>query len=102
MNWKEHGRKRSCWNLRYSQGIILKELRKTAKQPRYNTWSLGRDFNPQATKHAIHSSTTFNNVNTTQNMFKIQDIFQNIHMHTAYKTEHNFGQIMMALWSVRF
>jgi len=102
MNWKECGRKRPCWNLRYSQGIILKELRKTAKQLRYNTWSLGRDFNPQATKHAIHSTTTFNNANTVQNIFKNQDIFHYIQMHTAYKTEQKFGKIIMALWSVRF
>jgi len=102
MKWKECGRKRSCWNLRHSQGIILKELRKTAEQLRYNTWSLGRDFNPQATKLAIHSTTTFNNVNTVQNMFKSQEIFQYICTHTAYKTENYFGQIIRALWNVRF
>jgi hypothetical protein len=52
------------------------ELRKTAKKLRYNTWSLGRDFNPQATKHATHTSTTFSNINTVQNMFKNKEVFQ--------------------------
>jgi len=53
-------------------------------------------------KHAIHSSTIFNNVNTVQNIFKSKETFQYIHMHNAYKTEQKFGQIMMALWTVRF
>jgi len=53
-------------------------------------------------KHAIHSSTKLNNVNTLQNIFKSKEICQYIHMHNAYKTKHKFGQIMMALWSVRF
>jgi hypothetical protein len=52
------------------------ELRKTAKKNSGYIWSLGRDFNPQATKHATHSSTTFSNVNTVQNMFKNKEVFQ--------------------------
>jgi hypothetical protein len=48
---KGHGRKRSWPNLRYYLGICLEGLIKTTKNLSEDSWSPGRDLNPETPEY---------------------------------------------------